>query len=106
MYVRLFMAAAGVLGAAPVWAAAQSASAGFVEDAHLNVLMRNAYISRDYKHGAQDKAEWGQGFIGKFSSAFTQGTVGVGVDASDMYAVRLDGGKGRSGGPGIGFFKG
>lgn len=105
MYVRLLMAAAGVLGAVPVLAAPQSTAAGFIEDAHLDVLMRNAYISRDYKHGAEDKAEWGQGFIGKFNSGFTQGTVGVGVDAFAMYAVRLDGGKGRTGAPGIEFFK-
>ncbi len=39
------------------------------------------------------------------SSGFTQGTVGVGVDAFGLYALRLDGGKGRSGAGGIDFFK-
>ncbi|MHD0215548.1 OprD family outer membrane porin, partial [Corynebacterium diphtheriae] len=63
------------------------------------------YISRDYKDGGKDKAEWGQGFIGKFESGFTQGTVGVGVDVIGQYAIRLDGGKGRSGAGGINFFK-
>ena len=83
----------------------QAASNGFVEDSSLNVLLRNAYINRDKKHDTNDQAQWGQGFIGTFSSGFTQGTVGVGVDAFGLYAIRLDGGKGRNGGAGIDFFK-
>ncbi|ERO66006.1 membrane protein [Pseudomonas piscis] len=83
----------------------QADAKGFVEDSSLKVLLRNAYINRDYKDGNKDKAEWGQGFIGTFSSGFTQGTVGVGVDAFGLYALRLDGGKGRSGAGGIDFFK-
>jgi hypothetical protein len=83
----------------------QAESKGFVEDSSLKVLLRNAYINRDYKDGNDDKAEWGQAAIGTFSSGFTQGTVGVGVDAFGLYALRLDGGKGRSGAQGIDFFK-
>jgi hypothetical protein len=83
----------------------QADAKGFVEDSHLNVLARNAYISRDYKDHKQDKAEWGQGFLGTFTSGFTQGTVGVGVDAFGIYALRLDGGRGKSGAGGIDFFK-
>src|SRR5690606_18746626 len=49
--------------------------------------------------------EWGQAFIGTFNSGFTQGTVGVGVDAFGLYAIRLDGGKGHNGGAGVDFFK-
>jgi len=63
------------------------------------------YINRDYKGGPQDRAEWGQGFIANYSSGYTQGTVGVGVDAFGLYAVRLDGGRGKSGAGGIDFFK-
>ena len=40
-----------------------------------------------------------------FASGFTQGTVGVGVDAFGMYALRLDSGRGRSGAAGIDFFR-
>jgi len=68
------------------------------------VLLRNAYISRDYKQGRQDKAEWGQGVIANFASGFTQGTVGFGVDAFAAYALRLDGGRGKAGAGGIDFF--
>ncbi|MES2871131.1 MAG: OprD family porin [Pseudomonadota bacterium] len=83
----------------------QAETKGFVEDSSLKVLLRNAYINRDYKDGNPDKAEWGQAAIGTYSSGFTQGTVGVGVDAFGLYALRLDGGKGRSGAGGIDLFK-
>lgn len=105
MSIRISLVVASALGVAPVFAGDQATTAGFIEDGHADVLLRNAYISRDYKHGARDKAEWGQGVIGNFESGFTQGSVGVGVDAFAMYALRLDGGKGRTGAPGIEFFK-
>ena len=102
---RMSLIALGILSASAAMANDQEQSKGFVEDSHLNIAARNAYISRDYKNGKQDKAEWGQGFIGKFESGFTPGTVGVGVDVIGQYAIRLDGGKGRSGAGGINFFK-
>lgn len=102
---RVSLLVLGIMGATQALANDQAESKGFVEDSSLNVLLRNAYINRDYKDGRPDKAEWGQGFIGTFSSGFTQGTVGVGVDAFGLYAIRLDGGKGRVGAQGIDFFK-
>jgi hypothetical protein len=102
---RIGLIALGILSATQAMANDQAASKGLVEDSSLNVLLRNAYISRDYKDQLEDKAEWGQAAIGTFSSGFTQGTVGVGVDAFALYALRLDGGKGRSGAGGIDFFK-
>ncbi|MCQ9427050.1 OprD family porin [Pseudomonas sp. LJDD11] len=105
---RIGVLALGVLSATQVMAQSQADSKGFVEDSHLTLNLRNAYINRDYKDtpsSAQDPAEWGQAFMGTFTSGFTQGTVGVGVDAFGYYAVRLDGGKGRSGAGGIDFFK-
>ncbi|WP_122611913.1 OprD family porin [Pseudomonas viridiflava] len=102
---RISLIALGMMSATQVMANDQAESKGFVEDSSLNVLLRNAYISRDYKDGREDKAEWGQSAIGTFSSGFSQGTVGVGVDAFGLYALRLDGGKGRTGAQGIDFFK-
>lgn len=102
---RISLVALALIAATQAQANDQAQSKGFVEDSHANVLLRNAYIHRDKKHHAPDQAEWGQAFIGNFSSGFTQGTVGVGVDAFGLYAVRLDGGKGRNGGAGIDFFK-
>ena len=95
----------GLASATPALAAGQADARGFVEDSALDLFLRNAYISRDYKHGRQDKAEWGQAGVLNFASGFTQGTVGVGVDAFGMYALRLDSGRGRSGAAGIDFFR-
>jgi hypothetical protein len=102
---RFTLIALGILSTTNAMASDQSESKGFVEDSSLKVLLRNAYINRDYKDGNKDKAEWGQAAIGTFSSGFTQGSVGVGVDAFGLYALRLDGGKGRTGAQGIDFFK-
>ena len=102
---RISLLALALFSAGQVMADSQADSKGFVEDSHLNLALRNAYINRDYKNGSEDKAEWGQAFMANFASGFTQGTVGVGVDAFGLYGVRLDGGKGRSGAGGIDFFK-
>lgn len=95
---------ASLIGLSGTAAAAQESN-GFLEDSHLDVLLRNAYINRDYKdEGIRTRREWGQGIIANFSSGFTQGPVGFGVDGLAQYAVRLDGGRGRSGAGGIDFF--
>ena len=101
---RISLVALAMIAATQAQANDQADSKGFIEDSHANVLLRNAYINRDKKHGTDDQIEWGQAFIGTFNSGFTQGTVGVGVDAFGLYAVRLDGGKGHNGG-GVDFFK-
>lgn len=74
----------------------QASANGFVQDAKASILLRNAYYNRDYKDNIHDNRVWGQGFIGKYESGFTQGTVGVGVDAYGLFGVRLDGGKGSN----------
>ncbi|NIE78031.1 OprD family porin [Pantoea sp. Ap-967] len=79
---------------------------GFLAGSSLNILLRNAYISRDYRSGSQDKAEWGQAFLSRFSSGFYDlSGVGIGLDAFGLAALRLDGGGGTSGANGIDFFK-
>lgn len=102
---KLSLIIMGLLSSSPVFAAGQADSNGLVDDSHLNVLLRNAYINRDYKYpNTETKAEWGQGIIASFESGYTQGPVGFGVDGLAQYAVRLDGGRGRSGAGGIDFF--
>lgn len=96
--------ALALMTSVPALASSQADSKGFVEDASLDLFLRNAYISRDYKHDTQDKAEWGQSALLNYSSGFTQGTVGFGVDVFGMYAYRLDSGGGRAGAGGIDFF--
>ena len=71
---------------------------GFVEGSSLNVHSRNYYLNRNQlNRGVRDNREWGQGFIGKFESGYTQGTVGFGLDAHAMLGLKLDGGAGTSG---------
>jgi hypothetical protein len=92
----LALACSLALGAPLAHASSQAQSNGFVEDASLDLLLRNAYFNRDYKDRTSDAKSWGQGFIATFESGFTQGTVGVGVDAFGLLGVKLDSGRGRN----------
>ena len=69
----------------------QADAKGFVEDSKFDLLLRNYYFNRDKKDGAVDDKDWTQGFHGVFSSGYTQGTVGFGVDAFGYLGVLLDG---------------
>lgn len=75
----------------------QSEAKGFFEGSELNARLRNYYFNRDGKSGGPDRRDWTQGFIVNYSSGFTQGTVGFGVEAFGHLAIKLDGGKGTSG---------
>ncbi|TFA85276.1 outer membrane OprD family porin [Pseudomonas sp. LAIL14HWK12:I2] len=76
-------------------------ASGFLDDAKTEVLSRNFFLSNDYRSpspaGKNYKQEWAQGFIGTFASGFTEGAVGIGLDAHAFYGLKLDGGKGHSG---------
>ncbi len=77
-------------------------AAGFIEDAKVNLGMRNYYFNRNYlEHPRtdQDRAEaWTQSFILDARSGFTEGPVGFGLDVLGLYAVKLDGGRGTASG--------
>ncbi|NYH10281.1 OprD family porin [Pseudomonas moraviensis] len=75
----------------------QAEAKGFVEDAKADLLIRNYYFNRNNKNGGNDQKDWTQGIWGNFSSGYTQGTVGVGVDAFGYLAIKLDGGDGTGG---------
>ncbi|UXY52768.1 OprD family porin [Pseudomonas tohonis] len=82
--------AAGVL-------AQQAVAGGFVEDSKATLGLRNFYINQDNREGTANPSkqeEWGQGFIFNYTSGYTEGTVGFGVDALGLLGVRLDSGKG------------
>ncbi|MCH7420385.1 OprD family porin [Pseudomonas mosselii] len=97
-------------GVGPVASAAQAQQAGFIEGSRLSVLNRNYYFNRDHRDGyaptynpgkASDNGyseAWAHAIITRFESGFTQGTVGVGVDAFAMLGLKLDTGGGRNGG--------
>lgn len=79
---------------------------GFVEGSSLEIINRNYYFNRDYRsrddglfNGRQQsyREEWAQGFQGFFKSGYTDGTVGIGVDAHALLGIKLDSGKGTSG---------
>ncbi|PYG97294.1 outer membrane porin, OprD family, partial [Arthrobacter stackebrandtii] len=92
---------------------AQSQSNGFVEDSSWSILNRSVFDQRNYRHGGRNSAarnaykprserdgkaeEWAYGLMGTFQSGFTQGLIGVGVDAHAYLGVQLDSGGGRAG---------
>jgi imipenem/basic amino acid-specific outer membrane pore len=84
-------AASTQLATAAAFVSDQSQAKGFVEDASLNLLVRNYYFNRNKQNGAVDDKDWTQGFHGVFTSGFTQGTIGFGVDAFGYLGVKLDG---------------
>lgn len=93
-------------------ASSQDESKGFIEDSTLTSKTRMLYMNRDYRNGAGNiskngdgaapykkgyREDWGLSELLNYESGFTQGTVGVGVDAFAMGTLRLDGGAGRQG---------
>lgn len=73
---------------------------GFFEDSSTDLLLRNYYFNRDFRDPGATKSkvdEWAQGFILKFSSGFTPGVVGFGVDGIAMLGVKLDSSREASG---------
>ena len=74
--------------------------AGFFEDAKTDLLLRNYYFNRDFRDPGAAKSqveEWAQGFILKFNSGYTPGTVGFGLDGIAMFGVKLDSSRVASG---------
>jgi len=96
-------------------ASSQSESKGFVEDSSFNIFNRALYMNRDFRNGGGNiptvdsdgdnvrdsefkkgyREETGLGIRLMYESGFTQGTVGVGVDAHSLSSIKLDSGRGR-----------
>ncbi|CDF84369.1 Porin D [Pseudomonas knackmussii B13] len=79
----------------------QSDAKGFIEDGSLNLLSRNLFWHQTGP-GAHQR-DWSQAFMLDYSSGFTQGTVGFGIDAFGYLGLKLDGGAGRAGSPNVPF---
>ncbi|EJM53590.1 outer membrane porin, OprD family [Pseudomonas sp. GM49] len=75
------------------------AKADFLEDSKLTFKTQNYYYRNDFRDGTgqNQKAEWAQGFTANFSSGFTSGNIGFGLDAVAMLGLKLDSGPGRTG---------
>lgn len=81
---------------------------GFVDDAKVNLNLRNFYMNRNFVDEGQSQAlpgptkrgqaaEWTQSFILDAKSGYTQGVVGFGVDVLGLMSYKLDGGRGTYG---------
>ncbi|MDM1717405.1 OprD family outer membrane porin [Thiopseudomonas alkaliphila] len=86
-------------------ASQQDNAQGFIEDSKLQLDSRMFYFNRDFRNGGTNISpkgkkngygeELGLGFKARYQSGFTQGTVGVGVDAFGLQSIKLDSGGGR-----------
>jgi hypothetical protein len=74
--------------------AQQAGAAGFVEDSKATLGLRNFYYDLNQKNGDNlpSAHEWGQGFLFNYTSGFTQGTVGFGLDVVGLTGIKLDSG--------------
>lgn len=97
-------AMAMIVSSVPPMVSAEEKNGGFIEDSSLTVLNRNYYFNREHRNGESSPTgngyseAWANAIIAKFESGFTQGTIGVGVDAFAMIGIKLDTGGGRNGG--------
>ncbi len=89
------------------------AHADFIADSKASLELRNFYMNRDYRQDGSPalpkvtgktpveyrskSEEWAQGFLMRYESGFTEGTVGVGLDTIGTLGVKLDSGRGTSG---------
>lgn len=79
----------------------QGLAKGFIEDSTLTLESRNVFFYKNFRNtapGTQNyRNEWGQAEMLTFTSGYTQGIVGFGVDAFANGAVRLNSGGGTGG---------
>lgn len=76
------------------------AHAGFFTDSNSRLELRNHYLNRDFRNSDAPRSqakEWAQGFTARFESGFTEGTVGLGIDAIAELGLKLDSSRDRRG---------
>ena len=102
--IKLSVIALAVAAASTQMAVAsqQSESNGFIEDSKLDAHARVLYMNRDFRNDTGSgrnsyNEDTGLGLKAIYESGFTQGTVGVGVDAFGLQGIRLESGPGRFG---------
>ena len=74
--------------------------ADFIQDSKASLEARNFYFSRDFRQHAAPQSqarEWAQGFILRMESGYTEGTLGVGLDALGELGLKLDSSKAHRG---------
>ncbi|MFK0089058.1 OprD family porin [Pseudomonas sp. NPDC090755] len=91
-------------GIAGVIGVSAPASAAFVDDSKASVEARNFYMNRDFRQAGAPQSkgeEWAQGFILRMESGYTEGPVGVGIDALGQLGIKLDSSPDRAGVTGL-----
>nr|WP_246533319.1 OprD family porin [Pseudomonas lalucatii] len=74
--------------------------AGVIDESKASLELRNFYLNRDFRQESARQAkaeEWGQGFIARFESGFSDGPLGVGLDAIGELGIKLDSSRDRRG---------
>ncbi|MHC6225087.1 OprD family porin [Pseudomonas sp. X10] len=77
-----------------------AALADLLADSQASLNLRNFYFDNDFRDqpgpaGQSKTQEWAQGFMFTFTSGYTEGQVGVGLDAIGLLGLTLDSGAGR-----------
>jgi hypothetical protein len=75
--------------------AGEAAPEGFISGSKASVSSRTMYFNNDNRVGGADQKEAAEGLLFNYASGYTQGTVGLGVDAQALVGIHLDGGKGH-----------
>lgn len=84
----------------------QNTYANFIDDTQFNLLTKNYYFYRDFRHGEYNSAgqnaqlppaerkgyreEWAQGFIGNLETGWTDTPIQFGLNAYTLIALKLD----------------
>ncbi|CAI8904281.1 MULTISPECIES: OprD family porin [unclassified Pseudomonas] len=104
MYVKRSVRIVQLSGIAGVIGVCAPASAAFVDDSKASVETRNFYMNRDFRQSGAPQSkgeEWAQGFILRMESGYTEGPVGVGIDALGQLGIKLDSSPDRAGVTGL-----
>lgn len=92
----LYRGAAGSLLIAMA-VSSQAAESDFFSDSKVTVGLRNFYYHRDLQSGSNDLNEWAQAISLAYTSGFTEGPVGFGLDVNGWVGIKLDSAGGSSG---------
>ena len=107
LYVSLAFFSCSFAHIASGTTASQDDAQGFLKDASFKGMYKNFYFYRNFLNEPNTKQnyakEWVQGIMLDFSSGYTPGLVGFGLDVQGFYSQRLDSSKAQAGG-GLGLF--
>ncbi|SDS22598.1 imipenem/basic amino acid-specific outer membrane pore [Halopseudomonas litoralis] len=71
----------------------QSQANGFMEGSSLSLLNKNFLFNRDFRNAAgtrSDRYDWAHGLRASYTSGYTKGAIGIGLDAHSVLTIKLD----------------